>query len=290
MNIVPYARIRDEVEAWLPHAEPSLGSLIDQWSALRASARDRGRGAEITEICTRLCDPPPGFGRDFGPEQRLIAAAVSRAAGWPAESSQDKSGRDQVTAAAMKSFASVAASYIRGGPLTPATMLALHRHLMPPVSMVNVAEFSGDQVRTGLRFVKAGEFRSSTSHMPAPDSTMIELCPPATIPAELAAAAAAHHRHLHAAVPADIAAAWFHERFLYVHPFMDGNGRLARALAQLVALRTAGVPFAFDAPRQEQYLPALRQARAGQPAALTRLFAGAIKDSLNAAVASLHPG
>ena len=42
-------------------------------------------------------------------------------------------------------------------------------------------------------------------------------------------------------------AAWLHDAVLHVQPFSDGNGRVARALAGGVLLRTAGVPLVvFD--------------------------------------------
>ena len=50
------------------------------------------------------------------------------------------------------------------------------------------------------------------------------------------------HRNHHDVAP-EVEAAWLHHRFTQIHPFQDGNGRIARALATLIfvkGLATAG--------------------------------------------------
>ena len=58
-----------------------------------------------------------------------------------------------------------------------------------------------------------------------------------------------------------ILAAWLHHRFIRIHPFQDGNGRVARALVLLVLLRQDYAPLVVDRRRRDEYLRALaRQA------------------------------
>jgi len=58
-------------------------------------------------------------------------------------------------------------------------------------------------------------------------------------------------------------AAFFHHKFVYIHPFLDGNGRTARLLMNVILLRT-GYPFTVllkvDRPK---YLRALSEADNG---------------------------
>lgn len=57
-------------------------------------------------------------------------------------------------------------------------------------------------------------------------------------------------------------AARFHHRFVYIHPFVDGNGRTARLLMNLILI-TAGYPPAIikaDPQRRIAYLDALEEA------------------------------
>ena len=46
-----------------------------------------------------------------------------------------------------------------------------------------------------------------------------------------------HRQHTAQRVPPDASAAWLHHRFVQIHPFQDGNGRLAEAISSLVLIQ-----------------------------------------------------
>lgn len=69
-----------------------------------------------------------------------------------------------------------------------------------------------------------------------------------------------------------VAAAWLHHRFVQIHPFQDGNGRVGRALAALPLERAQYPPIVVDRNRREAYLLALDQAGNGDLVPLARLF------------------
>jgi len=60
-------------------------------------------------------------------------------------------------------------------------------------------------------------------------------------------------------------AAYAHHALTVVHPFADGNGRVARALASLFLLRTARIPLLVYSDQRADYYPALRAADVGRP-------------------------
>ena len=73
-----------------------------------------------------------------------------------------------------------------------------------------------------------------------------------------------------------------HAELLLIHPFREGNGRLARWLAELMSLQ-AGFPlpdYGFtgkgSSKRRDTYLVAVTRGYAQDYAALTAFFAGAI--------------
>jgi Fic family protein len=76
-------------------------------------------------------------------------------------------------------------------------------------------------------------------------------------------------------------AAEAHLRFVTIHPFRDGNGRVGRLLMNLLLLR-AGYPIAvIPVQRRAEYIDSLVTAQSGQtPAALTMLVADAVRTSL----------
>jgi hypothetical protein len=70
-----------------------------------------------------------------------------------------------------------------------------------------------------------------------------------------------------------VAATWLHHSFIGIHPFQDGNGRVARALTLLALLRHDYAPLVVDRTRREEYLATLDKANEGDLGPLIRLFA-----------------
>ena len=69
-----------------------------------------------------------------------------------------------------------------------------------------------------------------------------------------------------------VRAAWLHHRFICIHPFEDGNGRVARALTLLSLLQAKYAPPVVDRRDREEYIGALDEANEGDPRRLIRLF------------------
>jgi Fic family protein len=70
-----------------------------------------------------------------------------------------------------------------------------------------------------------------------------------------------------------VEAARLHHRFTQIHPFADGNGRMARALASLVFIKAGWFPLIIrrDDP-QRRYIEALEKADAGDLRRLIAIF------------------
>lgn len=63
-------------------------------------------------------------------------------------------------------------------------------------------------------------------------------------------------------------ASYAHYAFVCIHPFPDGNGRVARALASTYLYRDPGVPLVVFADQKNSYIDALEQADRNDPRAL----------------------
>ena len=72
-----------------------------------------------------------------------------------------------------------------------------------------------------------------------------------------------------------------HHDFVLIHPFDDGNGRVARMLVNYVLLRNGYSPIIVRSDDKPAYLTALRKADAGEGDALTDYLAVALRWSLN---------
>lgn len=75
-----------------------------------------------------------------------------------------------------------------------------------------------------------------------------------------------------------------HHDFALIHPFDDGNGRVARLLVNYVLLRGGFPPLIVKAADKASYLTALRKADAGDLAALTTYLAAQAEWSLDVGI------
>src|SRR6201999_1758562 len=60
-----------------------------------------------------------------------------------------------------------------------------------------------------------------------------------------------------------------HHEFTLIHPFDDGNGRVARLVTNYLLLKKDLPPLVIKSELKKDYLSALRQADGGDPKALT---------------------
>ena len=78
----------------------------------------------------------------------------------------------------------------------------------------------------------------------------------------------------------EVLSAWLHHRFTQIHPFQDGNGRVARILASLVFLKADLFPLVIRDEDRKQYIAALETADDGNLNKLIHLFAARQRDAI----------
>jgi len=110
------------------------------------------------------------------------------------------------------------------------------------------------------RDLPKGEWKKLPNSVEHPDGTKFEYCPPEHVAQEVDNLITLHVEHEAANVPPDLEAAWLHHRFSLIHPFTDGNGRVARCLATLVLLRANWLPLVITRRDRANYIAALRSA------------------------------
>lgn len=93
-----------------------------------------------------------------------------------------------------------------------------------------------------------------------------------------------HRGHGERGVPPEVEAAWLHHRFVQIHPFQDGNGRVARALATLVMIRAGWFPLVVTDAGRPDYIDAMELADAGDLRPLVRLFSNIQRRSFEGAM------
>ena len=75
--------------------------------------------------------------------------------------------------------------------------------------------------------------------------------------------------------------AYLHHRFAAIHPFIDGNGRVARLLGNLYLIRNGYPPIVLDTRNRKHYYWALRDADNGDLSVFITFIARAVNESLS---------
>jgi Fic family protein len=116
-----------------------------------------------------------------------------------------------------------------------------------------------------------GKFKEQPNNPKRPDGAIHEDCPPLHVDSEI--------ENLlkwlceYANEDPLIVATWFHHRFTQIHPYQDGNGRVARVLTTLILLRADLLPLVLDRDLRVEYIDALELADQDQLAKLAEIFA-----------------
>lgn len=140
----------------------------------------------------------------------------------------------------------------------------------------------GNPVEAPLRH---GDWKVLPNNPTRSDGSVHEYCPPEQVAPEVERLVSLHLTHMSSGVAPEVEAAWLHHRFTQIHPFQDGNGRVARALASLVFIRARWFPLVVTRDHRETYIDALESADAGALGPLVATFAALERKALVDALA-----
>lgn len=160
--------------------------------------------------------------------------------------------------------------FVGGGrPLSKSYIRELHQALTAHQEYYDVVDTLGT---VGRRPMVRGTWKTLPNNVRLEDESLFEFCPPEHVESEMDRLISLHLKHLADDVPPEVEAAWLHHRFTLIHPFVDGNGRIARALATLVLLRASWFPLVVTRADKVSYLAAIRKADAGDLQPLVEQF------------------
>jgi fido (protein-threonine AMPylation protein) len=154
--------------------------------------------------------------------------------------------------------------------LSKSYICELHQQITAHQATVVAKNTLGHIVEVEL---KRGKFKELPNNPAIPGKGLHEYCPPEQVDSDMDQLIVWHGEHEGKQVPPDIEAAWLHHRFTQIHPFQDGNGRVARALASLVLIKGNYFPLLITRENRAEYLDALAVADASDLRPLVQLFA-----------------
>lgn len=281
-----WERIRDLPDNWVDLHRRELDLAQRQWSKEKSILRDPRKLVELEEQLATLWAIETGiierlYTVDRGVTQTLIelglgaietlhqAGAVSRDAMLLI---QDQRAALDFVFDFVSQKRQLSDSYIR----------ELHQALTRNQYFCDAIDQFGTKFSAPL--IK-GAWKTLPNNPTRPDGSVHEYCPPEFVQDEIDQLLTWHQAHLKLAVPVDVESAWLHHRFTQIHPFQDGNGRVARALATLVFLRDGFLPLVIkDAEHKDSYVSALEAADADDLSSLVDLFARIQQDDLSNAI------
>jgi Fic family protein len=127
--------------------------------------------------------------------------------------------------------------------------------------------------------IEKGKYKTLPNNPRRPDGEMHAYCPPERTQEEMGRLIAWYGEKA-ADLPPEVNAAWLHHRFTQIHPFQDGNGRVARALASLVFLKEGLFPLVIRDADRKEYIGALEKADGDDLKPLVALFARRQKEAI----------
>ncbi len=153
-------------------------------------------------------------------------------------------------------------------PISEAWIRALHETLCGPQSTYRVLTDQGWQEQE----LRKGAYKTQPNHVRLADGSFHAYAPADRVASEM-------HRLLEQVRTPEfesadpiVQASYLHYGFVVIHPFADGNGRVARALASVFFYRALSIPFLVFANQRTAYFDALHAADLGSSRPLLAFF------------------
>ncbi len=125
--------------------------------------------------------------------------------------------------------------------------------------------------------INPGKYKTEPNHVITMNGIIYEYCEPVKVPEEMEKLVQfinTSEKH-----PIEISAI-AHHRLVAIHPFDDGNGRVARILMNLILMKHDFIPVIIKSESREEYYRALMKADQGELSELVSLIASEGKKSL----------
>lgn len=225
-------------------------------------ARNLRRHAIETGIIEKLYDI------DWGITEELVAEGLTLDV---AERDGEVSQETLATINAQLDGLNLLVSYVRESrQFSTSFVKELHAAITATQVTYEARDQFGGTVYVPLR---RGEWKLNDNHVVRRDGSVLEYTPAIFVQDEIDRLVQLYNAYLEGETHPIALAAWLHHRFISIHPFSDGNGRVARALSLLVLIQREYAPIVVRRDNREEYIEALDLANDGDIEPLVRFFA-----------------
>ena len=255
--------------------DSELRSLSDLWLDRKIELEKLGSYSEFMDRLTREWAIETGlierlYHFDRGITQTLIAKGLSDNL-IPANASRNPQQTVQIIQDHREALEAVF-DFVKGDRrLTTSYIREIHACLVQHQDTCEAMDPFGKIIDIPLT---KGDYKKTPNDPTRPNGEVIhEYCPPVHVAAEMERLIEFHDDHTDKEISPEVEAAWLHHRFTSIHPFQDGNGRVARTLASLVFLKAGWFPLVVRDEDREIYIDALEDADRGALGPLVEYFA-----------------
>jgi fido (protein-threonine AMPylation protein) len=263
--VLTWEPIADLPQDWSGLTDGELGPLLQFWNDQRADLEQSGALAEFNTRLGREWSIETGqiegvYNLDRGLTETLIERGIDS----DLIPNQPGQKPPEIIAAIIQDHAEVLEGlfqFVKGDrPLSKSYIHELHAALLRHQDTTAVRDQFGNLFEA--RLIK-GKYKERPNNPKKPDGSMHQYCPPEHVESEMERLLALHEEHEKKRVPVEVAAAWLHHRFTQIHPYQDGNGRVARALASLLFIKAGWFPVVVTREDRARYIDGLEVADEG---------------------------
>lgn len=243
------------MEGWLPSYN---GSLVDEVGEQIEKARERyGQEAadRAVEVASRYAAVDTGALEGLYTTNRGFTRTIAkRTARWEAALAAHPEAAHHIRDA-LAGYEFVLDAVTAARPVTEAWIRQLHEVLLPSQDGHDVFVEVAGILRRQRRALARGAYKIEPNFPTDPDTGVVHYYAPVEhAAAEMGRLIAQFQDHRFEAAHPILQASYAHYAFVCVHPFTDGNGRVARALASVFLYRQPGIPLMIFADQREAYL------------------------------------
>lgn len=186
----------------------------------------------------------------YGETKMLLMKGLT-AGGKPIRDHEEITGHDQAITFIIDSIED-------DEPLTEVFIRHLHKLILVRPFWADAKTADGQPTK---RLIKVGEYKTEPNHVETQSGDIFYFAEPIETPAKMQELVKwCRGKTESAETNAVLLAAEFHYRFVLIHPFDDGNGRLARLLMNFVLMKYGFPPVIIKNEDKDNYIAVLEQA------------------------------
>lgn len=163
--------------------------------------------------------------------------------------------------------------------LTETEIRELHKMILVEPYQSPAITFDGQKTS---KTILIGEYKKQPNHVKTPTGEIHYYATPEDVPVLMSELVGWYNEaRRNEKIHTSVLAAFFHHRFVAIHPFDDGNGRIARILMNLILMQKSYPPAVVKLKERTDYYAALGQADKKEYVPLMEFIAEEVSSSLN---------